>query len=547
MQRAAVAWALAAVLACALALPAVWWEPLHVDEWVTLSVAPQSVGEIVDQIFVRKGGSPVHFFLEHFFLEWPGGLEGLRIPSLVAFALALPAAGLLARELAGPRESILLPIVLASAPLAVELATFGRMYGLLLAAFLWATWAALRAARRGTWALAWAAVALGALVYLHPLAPLYAVPALVGAAFLARVGPMTLVWTGVGFVGATLPYWAHSLWRLRERYYVGYGGSERLEATSGRSVPEESLLALSAGPGTGALLFAVVAVVGAVALWRRGRRRETAVLVAWVLVPLVFFTVVPAGDVAAGGTRFYPRYLLPVLPSFLLLVTAGCLAAPRLVAAGLAALVLGLHAGDDWDRLVRLRALQLSDAVAMVRSLGSGGVLLPAQGRGTTGRPAYLLDELVELEVPSVRRAGPGRAVILIGGSPAFLDQAERRLPTGSRAERISLRLLVVTRVSNPRIGDLARSAYSRQPEVARSDPAARDLQPRDRALLPHSGRRFGAHAGRLQGSRSSSPACPCQRGSSAGSEWSAFGRREVRRHRGCTQSDQGCESVRAP
>ena len=450
MPRSGVSWGLAVLLASALALPAVWWEPLHVDEWVTLSVAPRSAGEIAHEIFIRKGGGPAHFFLEHVLLDWPGGLEGLRLPSLLAFALSLPAAGLLARELAGTRESLLLPIVLASAPLAVELATFGRMYGLLLAASLWATWAALRAARAGTPAFALAGAALGALVYVHPLAPLYAAPALLGSAFLARLRTSTALWAGAAFVAVSLPYWGHALLRLRERYYVGYAGSDRLEATSGRSVLEESLLALSGGRTLGAAVFALLAIVGAIALWRRGRQRETLVLVGLVAAPILFFAFVPAGGAESSGTRFYPRYLLPALPMFLLLVTSGCLAAPRLAATGLAALVLGLQANDDLVRLRRLHDLRLPEAISLVRSLGDAAVLRPAAGRGTTGRPAYLLDELVELEVPGVRRTGTGIAVRLVAGPPSFLDRTVSSLPGGSRAERVSARLLVV-RSSVPR------------------------------------------------------------------------------------------------
>lgn len=460
MPRPAVAWSAAVALATAVALPAVWWEPLHVDEWVTLSVAPRSAGAIVEEIFERKGGSPVHFFLEHVLLQWPGGIEGLRLPSLVAFAIALPAAGLLAREFAGRRESLLLPVVLAVSPLAVELATFGRMYGLLLALYLWAVLAALHAARKGTRALVLAAAALGALVYVHPLAPLYGGPALAGVVFLARVRPLAAVWAGAAFFAAGVPYWAYALWRLRDRYYVGYAGSERLEATSGRSVGEESLLALSAGHWAGAAAFAVLAAAGAVALWRRGRRRETVVLAAWVVIPVVFFALVPAGNVEAGGTRFYPRYLLPALPGFLLFVTTGCLAAPRAAAAVLAALVLGLQANDDRTRLERLRRLHLPAAVAAVRSLGDDAVLLPADGRAIVGRPAYLLDEFLELEAPAARRAGAGVRVRLVAGPPRFLDGVERRLGAAARAERVSERLLLIRRPGRTPAGLIGPEAF---------------------------------------------------------------------------------------
>ena len=56
----ALAWLGAAGLAVALTLPAVWWEPLHGDEIVTLRFARQSPEEILDHIFVNRGGAPIH-------------------------------------------------------------------------------------------------------------------------------------------------------------------------------------------------------------------------------------------------------------------------------------------------------------------------------------------------------------------------------------------------------------------------------------------------------------------------------------------------------
>lgn len=444
---AAGAWSAAVVLALAAVLPAVWWEPLHVDEWVTLTIAPRSPGAIAHEIFVRRGGGPVHFFIEHWLLRWPGGVEGLRLLSVVACAAALPAAGLLARALSGARESLLTPALLALSPLAVGLASFGRMYALLLAAFLWLTVASVRAAAaRGQAALLAASAGLGALVYVHPLAPLYAAPALAGALIVARARARAALWSAAVFFAVGLPYWAYSLWRLRERYYVGYAGSERLETTAGRSVPEESLLSLGAGAWAGAALFAALAAAGAIALRRRGRTREAAVLAAWVLIPIVFFTLVPAGNVAAGGTSFYARYLLPELPAFLILVAAGCFAFPRLVAVALAAVVIGLETTDDWNRLRRLHELGLRDAVATVRSLGDDAILLPAIGRPGRGhgRPAALLDEFVALEAPAARRFGAGVRVRIVAGPPAFLDAAARDLPPSSVAVRVSPRLLLV-------------------------------------------------------------------------------------------------------
>ncbi|HLB03958.1 MAG TPA: glycosyltransferase family 39 protein, partial [Gaiellaceae bacterium] len=170
-MRAATKLALAVVacavaLATAAALPAVWWEPLHLDERVMLEYAPDSPGTIVREVFVDRGGAPLQFLVEHVTLQWPGGLAGLRLPSFVFFLLALGFSWPVAWLLVGERAALALPLLLASAPLAVELATFGRMYALFLWLVLAAAWLALRAGRSNT-SRAWiAAGALaGGLVY----------------------------------------------------------------------------------------------------------------------------------------------------------------------------------------------------------------------------------------------------------------------------------------------------------------------------------------------------------------------------------------------
>src|SRR4051794_36644882 len=88
-------------LAAGLAFRALWWAPLNVDEELTRRVSTESFGSIFHIVSSRRGGGPVHFWLEHLTLQWPGGLPGLRGPSMLFFALTLPAIALIALELAG--------------------------------------------------------------------------------------------------------------------------------------------------------------------------------------------------------------------------------------------------------------------------------------------------------------------------------------------------------------------------------------------------------------------------------------------------------------
>src|SRR4051812_13032708 len=92
-----------------LALRAVLRSPLNVDEELTLRIAREAFGSIFGTVRGR-GGGPFHFWLEHLTTAWPGGLAGLRVPSIVFMLLALPAVALIAEELAGRAEAAGAPL-----------------------------------------------------------------------------------------------------------------------------------------------------------------------------------------------------------------------------------------------------------------------------------------------------------------------------------------------------------------------------------------------------------------------------------------------------
>jgi Dolichyl-phosphate-mannose-protein mannosyltransferase len=515
----------AALLAAAGTLPALWWEPLHVDEAITLEFAPRNVPQLLDDIFVERGGSPAFFLVEHVTLQWPGGIEGLRLPSVLFFLLALAAASLVAGELCSPREAVLLPLLLALAPLAVGLATFARMYTLFLALLLLVVWMLLLVARSGT-RLRWigAGAAAGLLVYVHPTAPLYVALAL-ATAYLCSGRPLrgflADAWPGLAALAlAALPY-GYALAVLTRRYEVASSGSSLLEGSGGRPVPVEALHALTPGGWAGALVFLALAVAGEVALLRRDRARGIAVVL-WLVVPVAFFSLVPA------DTGFFARYVLPVAPFFLLLVAAGCLLLGRLTPAPLLTgllLVAGLgvwQASEVVSRLGHLRELELRETVGAVDRL-EPGVVFSSTGGLVAGRPAELVDLYVCLEVPDavcveelpaveprfepdivelgaaeVRAflAGgtpPARGAWVFAGPTRRVLLGERRLREGEgiAVERLSPRLLLVHTDASERRHELVEQGIAvRQAWLGRAgrDRWARALIAVDRSALAESG-----------------------------------------------------------
>lgn len=468
----------ATILAATAALPALWWEPLHLDEAVTLEFAPRNVPTLLEDVFVERGGSPVFFLIEHATLRWPGGVEGLRLPAVVFFLLALAASAPVASELCGRRAAWLLPPLLALAPLAVGLATFARMYTLFLALLLVAVWLLLRAARMGErsrWVLAGGCS--GVLVYVHPTAPLYVGLAL-ATAFLCGRRPLRQAlgeaWPGlVALALVALPY-GYALAVLTQRYEVTSSGSSLLEGTDGRAVSVESVLALSPGGWAGAAVFVGLALAGEASILRHDRAKGIAFAL-WLVVPVAFFSLVPA------DTRFFARYVLPVAPIFLLLVVAGCLLLGRLVrkptpvATLLVVALTAWQAAEVVDRLRELRELRLPSTVSAVDRL-EGAVVFSSTGGSAGGRPAELVDDYLGLELQGVGRVEelPAvdpryepdlvelgtqqvRAFLETGGPPTqgvwiFVDTprrvlfGERRLreQAGIEVVRLSPRLLLV-------------------------------------------------------------------------------------------------------
>ena len=305
---------------------------------------------------------------------------------------------------------------------------------------------------------------------MHPIAPLYAPLALL-TGLAARPSWRTSFHElrPAILAGALVasPY-VYALAVLRSRYHVGE--APRLRTTAGRPVVLESLHALTPGGTAGVIVFSGLAVGGFVTI-ARSRLPVAVALAAWVVVPVVFFTVVPA------QTRFFGRYLLPALPEFLLLVLAACFAAVRLagaplvLAAAVAFALVAVEGRDDFDRMRELHRLRLP---ALAAAVHHSDVLFSSTGSPRSDRPPELLDDYVALrtspafrveELPAIdpryesgliakgRRQvvaflradpAPARGVWIFRGRPRRIDAALRRLTPAFSADRISREVALV-------------------------------------------------------------------------------------------------------
>jgi hypothetical protein len=431
-----VATAASAALLVWLALPTVWWTPLNVDEELTLRVSDFSFANIFDIVSTKRGGGPLHFWLEHFLLrQWPS-LEALRLPSLVFICIALPAVALVTRRLLGDEGAPWVVLLVAASPIPVLYATFGRPHTLLFAWLMWSTVLALRAADDGDRRL-WAAAGavLGLAVFVHPTAPLYAGTALAGALVYAPRAPRAVLrqaWPGlVAFLATFAPYYLRTLHVLGDRYGVS-SGAMRGRTFSGQPVWEDARSYLA--PGSHNLNgFTILALIGIVALARRRRHRVVAFCVLTVALPVLFFSIVPAnGDSAL----FFDRYVIPAIPAFLTLTVAGVVALSRLAGrfalvavVALVGLLLVVELQHDLRHRDQTEGIGVGAASRAVARLPAGSVLFGSTGTSGAifssfdyGHPANLLDRYVALRVHSVELVDDDsceRALPFVQGSSA--------------------------------------------------------------------------------------------------------------------------------
>ncbi|MYS17804.1 glycosyltransferase family 39 protein, partial [Streptomyces sp. SID4982] len=126
------------------------------DESVTYQVAHRTPGELLELLGRIDAVHGLYYLLMHgVFALWDGGLLALRLPSVLATALAAAGVGALGTRLAGPRPGLLAGVLFALLPAIQWYAQEGRSYALVTAGVVWATYLlvrGLRSAAPGWWA-----------------------------------------------------------------------------------------------------------------------------------------------------------------------------------------------------------------------------------------------------------------------------------------------------------------------------------------------------------------------------------------------------------
>lgn len=406
----------------------VWWAPagialilglwrtgapsLWTDELVTVDVARRTLPQIARLLGHVDAVHGLYYALMHAFVEVAGfGAATVRLPSVLATAVAAGALAVLGRALAGPFVGLLAGLIYACTPVVSQYALEARSYALVTAAAVLATWALVQALRQSSpkWFALYAAT-----VVLLGAAHLFAV-LLVGAHLLTVLlgrhpREVRLRWlAGVAAAGAALA-------PLAILAFTQQGAVEWIP------FPDTAHLWRSVVGVTGSL--AATALAGAVCLAAlAGPRTPELVRVAvpWLVVPpgvlLALSFVEPV---------FVARYVLMCVPALALLIAAGLLAGPRtvMIPAGLVLLVLTLTVQP------RLREpdSKWHDVTPVVEALrawsapGDGYLISPAGTRLLASAYPRVFDPLADLAL----RVSGARQGTLSGGEVGRAELARR-------------------------------------------------------------------------------------------------------------------------
>ncbi len=334
MARGKRAWLLVGLvgLAFALRVAGLDLQSLWRDEVDAIRFATRPWGDLF-RMFVTPGqNGPLYYLLLRPWLALAGLSEyALRFFSVFFGTLAVPLIYRLTRRLfpALPSLGVLAAVLTATSPYLIWYGQEGKMYSLVLVLALLSMDRYLAALERGGWQR-WLSyvVITGATVYVHFIAALL-VPVQFVAFLLSGSGTRKERWKG--WLGSTglllLPFLPLLRWQVPLALSPAETGYEFKPL-------HEMLVSLfasySLGPAAGsltwaALLFAFLLLAGWL-LWREDRSHlaKLALLTGWLFIPVLGLFLV-----TLVRPMYTARYLVFVLPAYLILLAAGLVAIAR--------------------------------------------------------------------------------------------------------------------------------------------------------------------------------------------------------------------------
>ncbi len=336
-------------LGFALRLHALGRESLWFDELLQLDIAQGPLASILPQL-PRHTAVPLDYLITHFWLGLGRQDDWVRLPTVVFGTLTLPLAYQLGRVLLGRSDGLLLMALFTLSPFHVRYSQEVRPYALVVLGVILTGYALWRL--RADWQRHYLALLqMGILIF--SLAHLFALVIFIPYLALAAIA---LVFESkriqaVKLLGALV---GTGLVALVALLILGYGGALYYSTKEfGKAVvePEKFTVEAEQKPNQGAgpqidsffvknqilgflgggnsdpalWLFNGVAGLGLLYLLTRQKYHLSLLLGLWLIIPIVAIVAF----LVYRGTFFAPRYIIPILPAYLILLTAGILALPR--------------------------------------------------------------------------------------------------------------------------------------------------------------------------------------------------------------------------
>lgn len=325
-------------------------ESLWYDELLQLDIAQGSLAMIIPRL---RGHTavPLDYLIGHFWITMGRGDGWVRIPAVIAGTLALPLAYQLGRRLLGRLEGLLFMVLLAISPFHIQFSQEVRPYALVVLGVTLTVFSFWRMRATGKWRYFFS-LQLGVLIFslAHVFSAAIYIPLFIFLAFDVAFGQnrrravqllVALVLSGLlPLLLFVLMGWADVL------YYSSRGIGEALVQ------PDRSPLTLSTQPpksisgphvnwpfvreeilasfvaSSSALALAYLSgfvLLGLIYLLVEKKTKLSLFLGLWLILPpltIVVFLIM-------RDTFFAPRYIISILPAYLLLLTTGLLALPR--------------------------------------------------------------------------------------------------------------------------------------------------------------------------------------------------------------------------
>ena len=285
---------------------------------------------------------PLWYVVTHLFLYIGSNETLLRFPALLIGVLSIPVIYLLGEHLLGKAEGLLASFLLAISPVAIRWSQSVRMYSAMLLFSVLSLFFLLRALREGK-AVFWAGFALSTLLSLYnhyfALFVLFSEVAYAGIViweehqssrekeqrenepgifFSPGRQASSLLATLFLIVVCYLPW----LPVMRANFFLRQAERES-RAVSGFQLDLPFLKALfgdfSGTYGSGLILFGALFMIGLLTLLIRRRWRQLLLTLLWIGPPLLIVALI-------APRRFHAKYILFVLPIYLLLISEGIVA-----------------------------------------------------------------------------------------------------------------------------------------------------------------------------------------------------------------------------